>query len=45
MVILNENPVEDIKNISKIHLVIKNGDIVDRNKLKIPINTKNFSEQ
>jgi len=45
MVILNENPVEDIKNISKIYLVIKNGDIVDRNKLKIPINAKNFSEQ
>ena len=38
LLLLNENPVEDINNAKNIFMVIKNGVIIDRSELKIPIN-------
>ena len=38
MVLLDADPVADISNTGKINLVIKNGVVIDRDKLKIPVN-------
>ena len=38
MVLLNADPLQDINNAKDIHLVIKNGRVVDRDKLKLPVN-------
>ena len=38
LLLLNENPVENINNAKNIFMVIKNGVIIDRSELKIPIN-------
>ena len=38
MVLLDADPLEDINNTKKIHLVIKNGDLIDRGKLDLPVN-------
>ena len=38
MVLLNADPAEDIDNAKNIHKVIKNGRIIDRNKLDLPAN-------
>ena len=38
MVLLNADPSEDINNARDIHLIIKNGSVIDRDKLKLPVN-------
>lgn len=38
MVLLAGDPTEDIDNAKRIELVIKNGTVVDRSKLKLPVN-------
>ena len=38
MVLLNADPSEDINNAKDIHMVIKNGSVVDRDKLQLPVN-------
>ena len=38
MVLLNADPLEDINNTKKIHAVIKNGSLIDREKLALPVN-------
>lgn len=38
MVLLNTDPSEDINNAKDIHMVIKNGSVVDRDKLQLPVN-------
>ena len=38
LVLLNADPAADINNARQIHLVIKNGNLVDREKLSLPVN-------
>ncbi len=38
MVLLNADPLQDINNAKDIHIVIKNGSVVDRDKLNLPVN-------
>ena len=38
MVLLDANPLEDINNAKKVYLVIKNGSVIDRKKLSLPVN-------
>jgi hypothetical protein len=38
MVLLNANPLADINNAKNINTVIKNGEIINRAKLKLPVN-------
>ena len=38
VVLLNADPSEDISNARDIHLVIKNGRIIDRDTLQLPVN-------
>lgn len=38
MVLLSADPTADINNSKKIHTVIKNGNLVDREKLDLPVN-------
>ena len=38
MVLLNADPLQDINNAKDIHLVIKNGNVIDRDKLNLPVN-------
>ena len=38
MVLLNADPLQDINNARDIHLVIKNDNVVDRDKLNLPVN-------
>ena len=38
LVLLNGNPVEDIDNAKDIHTVIKNGQVIDRSALDLPVN-------
>ena len=38
MVLLSADPAADINNSKQIHLVIKNGTLVDRQKLDLPVN-------
>ena len=38
MVLLNADPSDDINNAKDIHMVIKNGRVIDRDKLQIPVN-------
>lgn len=38
MVLLSADPAADINNSKQIHLVIKNGNLVDREKLDLPVN-------
>ena len=38
MVLLNADPTEDINNAKSIHTVIKNGSIIDREQLDLPVN-------
>jgi imidazolonepropionase-like amidohydrolase len=40
LVLLNADPLADINNMKRIDLVIKNGQIVDRSKLDLPVNRK-----
>ena len=38
MVLLNADPSDDINNAKDIHMVIKNGRVIDRDKLQLPVN-------
>jgi len=38
LVLLNTDPTADIRNVRDIAVVMKNGDIIDRSKLDLPIN-------
>ncbi len=38
MVLLDANPEANINNAKEIYLVIKNGSVVDRSSLKLPVN-------
>lgn len=38
LVLLNADPTANIRNVREIALVMKNGDIIDRSKLDLPIN-------
>ena len=38
MVLLDADPLEDINNAKKVYLVIKNGSVIDRKKLNLPVN-------
>ena len=38
MVLLNADPLVDINNAKNIHMVIKNGSLIDRKKLELPVN-------
>lgn len=38
MVLLNSNPLVDIRNVKSINTVIKNGKIIEREQLSLPIN-------
>jgi len=38
MVLLNADPTSDIKNVRAVEMVIKDGKIIDRSKLNLPIN-------
>jgi imidazolonepropionase-like amidohydrolase len=40
MVLLNADPLDDINNAKKIDTVIKNGEVVDRSKLDLPVNRR-----
>lgn len=44
LVMLNADPLANINNIKKIHTVIKDGKIIDRSKLNLPINKKDDSK-
>jgi len=44
LVLLNADPLANINNIKKIHTVIKDGKIIDRSKLNLPINKKDDSQ-
>ena len=44
MVLLNADPIADIDNAKNIHMVIKDGKIIDRSKLNLPINQKSGSK-
>ena len=43
MVLLNADPSQDINNAKNIHMVIKNGSLIDREKLELPANNHNKS--
>ena len=38
LVILDADPTADINNVKRIHMVIKNGSLIDRSRLNIPAN-------
>ena len=38
LVLLNANPIDDIKNAREVAMVIKNGNIIDRSALELPVN-------
>lgn len=38
MVLLNADPSDNINNAKDIHMVIKNGRVIDRDKLQLPVN-------
>lgn len=38
MVLLNADPSQDINNAKDIHMVIRNGQVIDRDNLKLPVN-------
>jgi imidazolonepropionase-like amidohydrolase len=40
LVLLDANPLDDINNARRVHTVIKNGEIVDRGKLDLPVNRR-----
>ncbi len=40
LVLLDANPLEDINNTKQINTVIKNGKIIDRGQLDLPVNRK-----
>ena len=40
LVVVEEDPTTDIKNLKKISLVIKDGQVVDRKGLDLPVNRK-----
>ena len=40
MVLLDADPLDDINNAKRINMVIKNGEIIDRSKLDLPVNRK-----
>ncbi len=40
LVLLDADPLDDINNAKRIHLVIKNGEVIDRGKLDLPVNRK-----
>ncbi|MGI8742327.1 MAG: amidohydrolase family protein [Bryobacteraceae bacterium] len=40
LVLLDADPLDDINNAKRIDLVIKNGEIIDRTKLDLPVNRK-----
>jgi len=37
-VLLDADPLQDIDNTKKIHLVIKGGKVIDRSTLELPVN-------
>ena len=43
MVLLNADPLADINNAKNIYMVIKDGKIIDRSNLSLPINKKGSS--
>lgn len=40
LVLLDADPLADINNIKRIHMVVKAGQIIDRSKLDLPVNRK-----
>ncbi|HYW48120.1 MAG TPA: amidohydrolase family protein, partial [Bryobacteraceae bacterium] len=40
LVLLDADPLADIDNAKRVNLVIKNGEIIDRGKLDLPVNRK-----
>lgn len=40
LVLLDANPLDDINNAKRINTVIKNGEVIDRSKLDLPVNRK-----
>jgi len=40
MVLLDEDPTKDVRNIKTVSWVVKNGDVVDKTKLDLPINNQ-----
>jgi imidazolonepropionase-like amidohydrolase len=40
LVLLEADPIEDINNTKRVNTVIKNGVIIDRDKLKLPVNQR-----
>ncbi|HLX42602.1 MAG TPA: amidohydrolase family protein [Bryobacteraceae bacterium] len=40
LVLLDADPIENINNAKRVNLVIKNGEIIDRGKLDLPVNRK-----
>jgi imidazolonepropionase-like amidohydrolase len=45
LVLLDANPLDDINNAKKINMVIKEGKIVDRSKLDLPVNRRTADSQ
>ena len=43
LVLLDADPAADINNAKRINMLIKNGEIVDRGKLDLPVNRKGGS--
>jgi imidazolonepropionase-like amidohydrolase len=40
LVLLDANPLDDINNAKRINMVVKNGSIIDRGKLDLPVNRR-----
>jgi imidazolonepropionase-like amidohydrolase len=40
LVLLDADPIADINNAKRVNLVVKNGEIIDRSKLDLPVNRK-----
>jgi imidazolonepropionase-like amidohydrolase len=40
LVLLDANPLDDINNAKRIAMVIKNGEVIDRSKLDLPVNRR-----
>jgi imidazolonepropionase-like amidohydrolase len=44
LVLLDSDPIDDINNAKRINMVVKNGEIIDRTKLDLPVNRKNNAQ-
>jgi imidazolonepropionase-like amidohydrolase len=41
LILVDEDPTKDVNNLKKISLVVKNGTVIDRRKLDLPVNANN----